>query len=91
MKSKKYNIKNVGAEVLRTGMGKVRTEEMFNRDAMLTMFFLKYMIDNITYMKKYDRDKDTYEEIRQELFEILSSVEAIIQKFDDYQKKRSSL
>lgn len=89
MKSKKYNIKKVGADVLRTTQGKIRTEELFNRDARLTILFLKYMIDNITYMKKYETDKETYEEIRQELFDILSAVEITSRKFKDYNNKNS--
>lgn len=85
MKTRKYRIKKLSADKLRESEGKVHTEEMFIRDSRLVMMFLKYMVDNIGYLARYETDNGEYDQIRKELVRILKDVETLDESFKKHQ------
>lgn len=72
---------------IKNSIGKVATENMFIRDNRLAVLFVKYMLENITHLKKYEDDPNTYEMIRQQLMLALDGLENVDSLFRQYNKK----
>lgn len=81
---KKYKVKNIGLDVLRTSEGKIATEELFLRDLRLCMMFARYCLDNVTYLEKYESDDTVYEYIRLKFFDLINDLEKIDKCFREH-------
>lgn len=81
---KKYKVKDIGLDVLRTSEGKIATEELFLRDLRLCMMFARYCLDNVTYLEKYESDDTVYEYIRLKFFDLINDFEKIDKCFREH-------
>lgn len=81
---KKYKIKDVGADVLREGCGKIETDKIFLRDLRLMKMFGNYCLDNIDYLRRYADDDTVYEYIRLKLLGLVGDLDKIDKCFREH-------
>lgn len=84
---KRYRTKKLSVEQLKDTEGKVATENLFNRDARMARLFVNYMLKNIKYMRKYEHDTRYYDEVADELADMLKTIDRISDGFIKHQKK----
>ena len=84
---KRYRTKKLSVEQLQDTEGKVATENLFNRDARMARLFVNYMLKNIKYMRKYEHDTGYYDEVADELADMLKTIDRISNGFIKHQKK----
>ena len=83
---KRIKVRKLGIDELRETGGKIRTEELFIRDTRLALMFVKYMLKNVNYLKRYEYDKSAYDEISKELGDVRDALKRIDKNFKDFQK-----
>ena len=87
MKMKRYKIKKISADKLHESEGRVHTEDMFLKDSELAMMFMKYMISNIKYLKRYEVDRTAYDNIQKNLISIQEGMKSLVESFKEHQKE----
>lgn len=90
MRRKKYKLKSLSKDKLRLSEGKVATEELFLRDNRLAMMFVKYMLRNIKYLKKYEYETITYDGIIFDLENMLKCLRKIEKDFKNHNIEKTT-
>ena len=89
MKKKRYKLKSLSKDKLRLSEGKVATEELFIRDNRLAILFVKYMLKNIKYLKKYEYEPITYDGMIFDLENMLKCLKKIDKDFKEHNREKS--
>lgn len=80
----KHKLKKADIDVLRKSEGKIATENLFMRDSRLGLMFIRYMLSNLKYLRKYEKDTMVYDSLLFDLENVLKTLQDVDKDFNDY-------